>query len=99
MSKFTITANITFEVEAEDSAEAAAKAWHTIEWDHPNPENILVWDEEPNHWFAERYTYANPPVHIVHTPVITTDAPIPADDLQSEAAVKVSETEGTEVSA
>ncbi|QXO14349.1 hypothetical protein SEA_CHASER_114 [Mycobacterium phage Chaser] len=66
MAKFTITATIVFEVEAESSEDAAVKAFAGIEFhaeDH-RPENIQVWDSEPGHWFADRYTYANPPVLI-----------------------------------
>lgn len=68
MAKYTITANVTFEVEADTSEDASVKAFCVLEWEHPEPENIMVWDENPAHWFAKRYTYANPPVLIEPNP-------------------------------
>lgn len=67
--KFTITATIVFELDAQDTQDAADMAYVALDAGVLPPESIQVWDKEgTNHWFADRYTYTNPPVFIEPNP-------------------------------
>lgn len=68
--KFTITATIVLEIEAPSSEAAAQQAFWLIDNSESTPQRISVWNKEDpkNHWFADQYTWSNPPVLIKPNP-------------------------------
>ncbi|MEO7016013.1 MAG: hypothetical protein ABI067_05665 [Leifsonia sp.] len=85
--KYLITSTIVFEVESEDTAEAAATAFLKIENKVFDPENIQVWDKSDTavHFFADRYTYEGTPQLIEPNP----QGPVGLDKPKPKVEAKV----------